>query len=125
MKELGGEKMSNDPRNVWLSACIDGVNPHNQGTTRSMMCVVMSCYNYAPAVRGNYSHLDVWGIYDGKPKNAELVFDVLVDDLEYMWKHGATVWDGNTEEYVKIHAMLVNLLHDYPGLPCTKQNCFI
>jgi hypothetical protein len=116
MKEKGIGKMDTDDRNVWLSCCIDGVNPHNQGTTRSMMCVVVSCYNFAPFVRGNYEYLDVWGIYDGKPKNAELVFDVLVDDLVELWDHGVTVYDGNKDEYVKIHAMLVNMLHDYPGL---------
>jgi hypothetical protein len=115
MRNHGGEKMKKDPRNMWMGCCVDGVNPHGKKTTRSMMCIVVCFYNLPPHLRGNYEHLDVWGIFDGKPKNTELIFDVLVDDLLQLWKEGVWIYDGNREEIVKIYAMLVNMLHDYPG----------
>jgi hypothetical protein len=105
-----------EARNVFIGACVDGVNPFSMMVVRSMLCIVFVWYNFPSQLRGTYENMEVWGIVDGKVPNAQLVMRVLRMDLETLWKaEGQQVWDGDRKAWFQLRGMLVNMMHDYPG----------
>eukprot|EP00959_Pyramimonas_sp_CCMP1952_P239028 4995416-Pyramimonas_sp.AAC.1 len=84
-----------------------------------MLCIVFQLYNIPADMRKTYENLLIWGIMEGKGK-AELVFLIMVEDLEILWK-GVGVWDTYEEETLVVRAMLMNMLHDYPGFTATAM----
>ena len=106
-----------EARNVLLGFSVDGVNPFDKASTKSisMGCVPFVFYNLPPQMRCKYNYMQLWGIMDGKPPSCQQYLSVLVDDLELLWNSGVGVWDAAKDESVMLHAMMVTMLCDYPG----------
>jgi hypothetical protein len=99
--------------------CSDGVSPFKISKTNfSMLCIVFQLYNLPADLRKTYEHLSIWGISEGKYK-PELVYLILVEDLELLWK-GVGVYDTYRDELVLMRGMAMNISHDYPGFASTS-----
>lgn len=101
-----------------MGMCADGVSPFEMGKRNySMLCIVFQLYNLPADLRSTFENMLIWGIAEGKCKS-HLVFKVLCQDLREVWR-GAGCYDFYEEESFKCRAMLMNMLHDYPGFAST------
>jgi len=119
-KKRDHRRFFEDARNLLLGMCADGVSPFKVSKTAySMLCCVFQLYNLPSDLRKKYENLLIWGIMEGKLR-ADLVFVVMVEDMSELWR-GVGVWDSFEEETFCLRAMLVNMLHDYPGFTQTSK----
>jgi hypothetical protein len=118
MAELKAEHplFFNEPRNIVLGACGDGVSPFDKPTKglSSMMCFVFNVFNLHPVIRDKYDNVQLWGIYDGKHDLHHVVHGILVEDLKVMW-HGVQVWDSWEKALFNLKALPLCFLADLPG----------
>ena len=68
-------------------------------------------------------NLILLGMTDSKPKNAELVYELVVDEFEELW-HGVACWDCAEDKQFKLCAMLGAWCSDHPVLceACLQPN---
>ena len=108
-------KFFDEPRNIILGGCGDGVSPFDKPTKElSMMCFVFNVFNLPQQIRDKYDNLQLWGIYDGKHDLHGVVHGILVKDLEVMFQ-GVDVWDAWTEATFNLRAIPLFFLADLPG----------
>mmetsp|Transcript_30678 Transcript_30678/g.42480 ORF Transcript_30678/g.42480 Transcript_30678/m.42480 type:complete len:117 (+) Transcript_30678:370-720(+) len=69
-----------EPRNVILGACSDGVKKFGLNS-ESMSVTVLSIFNLPSLIWRKFENLVVYGIQESKPSNYQLALGVLVDDL--------------------------------------------
>ena len=64
-------------------------------------------------MRIKFENMLLWGLIDGpkKPKNLQLHFHRLADELEVMWK-GVRMWDANKEEWYTQRVALLLVIQD-------------
>ena len=112
-----------NPRNIVLLGCADGVNPWKNFSTDSFLVVVFAVWNLPSEIRMKRENLILLGMTDSKPKNAELVYDLVVEELEDLWL-GVASWDSAEDERFKLRAMLGAWCSDHPALceVCLQPN---
>jgi hypothetical protein len=103
-----------EKRNVVLMGCADGVCPWKQLGIGSSFVIVFINMNLPPDIRTKRDNIILAGITDVKPKNSQLVFELVVDDLEELWE-GVPCWDASTDTQFRLRAMQMLCLYDYPG----------
>lgn len=103
-----------DPRNIILQGCGDGVNPWKVLGLGSFLLIVFAVYNLPGDIRTKRDNLILLGISNKKPKNTELVYELVVDDLEELWE-GVPCWDASIDRQFRLRAMLMTTIMDYPG----------
>lgn len=103
--------------------CADGVTPFDNGRQDSLLVVVLANLNLPADIRMKRENLVLLGITDKKPGNASLIYDLVVDDIEEMWR-GVPCWDSSVDKQFVLRAMMVISLMDYPGLTeaCGQNN---
>jgi hypothetical protein len=104
------------PRNLKLGFCADGVAPFEIERGISFECLVLSVWNLPPDIRYKRENMILFGLSDKKPPNSQLIFELLVDELEELWTTGVPCWDSSRDQQFCLKAMLMTLLMDYPGL---------
>lgn len=105
----------NDPRNVILGGCGDGVSPFDKATKNiSMMCFVFTVFNLPQQIRDKYDNLLVWGIYSGLHHKHVQVHKFLTEDLKFVSK-GFSVYDPIANETFQCQAKPLVLIADTPG----------
>ena len=105
-----------DHRNFILGLCADGVTPFEFGNTDdSLFYVILITYNLPVDIRMQAENITLFGIGAGKPKCSQQVFNVLMNQLLELWD-GKRAWDTHSGEKIKMKAMLLNAVFDYPGL---------
>lgn len=112
-----------DPRNIVLMGCADGVNPWKNFSTDSFLLVVYAVWNLPSDIRMKRENLILLGITDSKPKNAELVYELVVDELRELWR-GVPCWDASEDEQFKLRVMQGAWVSDHPALceACLQPN---
>jgi hypothetical protein len=105
-----------EPRNLLLGVCGDGVSPFESPTKAvSMMCFVFNIFNLPQKVRDKYENLQLWGIFEGKHSLHPAVHGILVGDLNALWR-GVQVFDSARGGTFKLRALPLCFLADLPGL---------
>jgi hypothetical protein len=105
-----------DHRNFVLGLCADGVTPFEFGNNDdSLFYVILINYNLPTELRMQAENIILFGIGAGKPKSSQQVYDVLVNQLLELWD-GKRAWDSLSDEKIKMKAILLNAVMDYPGL---------
>jgi hypothetical protein len=104
-----------EPRNLVLGVCGDGVVPFDEKSTISFHFIVLCIYNLPPKIRTKRKNLLVYGVSESKPKNSQIIYNLLVDELLVLWT-GVPTWDVITDRKFNLRAMLIMGIFDYPGL---------
>jgi hypothetical protein len=105
-----------EPRNLLLGVCGDGVSPFDKPTKAlSMMCFVFNIFNLPQIVRDQYENLQLWGVFQGKHSLHGAVHGILVEDLKVTW-HGVEVFDSAREATFKLRAIPFCFIADLSGL---------
>lgn len=95
--------------------CADGVNGWKELGKSSFLIIVMAIWNLPAHIRMKRDNLVLLGMTDKKPKDAHLVYDLVVDQFLELWA-GVACWDSVRDEHFKLRAMMAAGLFDYPGL---------
>ena len=112
-----------DPRNIVLMGCDDGANPWKHRSA-SLLFVVFAVWNLPPDIRMKRENIILLGVTDKKPKNSQLVYEVVVEQLLELWNPGVPAWDTQSRTRFVMRAMMMTALFDYPGLTdaCMQPN---
>jgi hypothetical protein len=116
-KKLDQPQFFEEPRNITLMFCADGVNPWKKERSASFLVCVFVNMNLPPDMRMKHEHLILLGITDCKPGNSQMVYQMIVDELQELWG-GVPCWDSSSpgDGTFKLRAMMLLGLMDFPGL---------
>jgi hypothetical protein len=106
----------NDVRNVAFGFCADGIDSPFDTGTQNVFAMVLTVLNYPGDVRFSRERLELYGLFNGKPKKSQLLFQVFVEDLLELWNVGVDAWDSDSDTILKVKGMLIWTLYDFPGL---------
>jgi hypothetical protein len=105
-----------DWRNIMFGMCGDGVTPFDKGNKGfSLYFLVFQIYNLPADLRTKYEFLQMYGILDAPHACIQLAWRIVVDDCLEMWRLGNPTYDVSTDEIFDLRAMMLNIIHDYPG----------
>jgi hypothetical protein len=104
-----------DKRNLSVVLCADGIEKFKDklGSVTPITCQVV---NYPAHLRGKSEFIVLWGIIDGKPKDAQLFYHKFVDEIIDIEKNGCRVWDVIENKPFTVRVKLYKVLEDYVGL---------
>lgn len=104
-----------DPRNLILGGCADGVSPFDKAAKNiSMLCFVFTVFNLPQQIRDKYPNLILWGIFSGLHMKHVEVHKFLTEDLKFVSK-GFTVYDSSDGKTFQCTAKPIALIADTPG----------
>ena len=109
-----------EPRNIRLGLCTDGMNPYGSMSSRHSTWPVFLCiYNLPPWLCMKKKYLMMPLLISG-PKQPGNDIDVflapLIEELQRLWKDGIRVWDAHKKEWVTIKVMVFCTVNDFPAL---------
>nr|AAM74359.1 Putative transposable element [Oryza sativa Japonica Group] len=109
-----------DPRNMTLCLCMDDMNPFgDMSSTHSTWPVLIANYNLLPWLCFKWKYNMLCLLIQGprQPGNDIDVFlELVIDDLEILWKEGVETWDAYGQENFKLRVLLFCTINDYPAL---------
>ncbi|XP_028758521.1 uncharacterized protein LOC114717527 [Neltuma alba] len=112
-------EFSNEPRNLRLGLCTDGMNPYgNLNSQHSSWPVLLVIYNLPPWLCMKRKYIMLYLMISGprQPGNdIDVYLAPLIDDLKMMWEVGVDVFDAYHEESFKLRAMIFCTINDFPA----------
>ncbi|KAF7150464.1 hypothetical protein RHSIM_Rhsim02G0050400 [Rhododendron simsii] len=108
-----------DPRNLRLGLATDGFNPFgNLSSTYSCWPVMLVIYNLPPWLWMKRENVLLTLLIPG-PKQPGNDIDVylqpLIEDLQYLWSNGTSIYDVLTDSRFKLRAILLWTINDFPA----------
>jgi hypothetical protein len=109
---------ASEPLNVVMALSTDGVNPFGRRSVHSTWPIVGILYNYAPEVRSKFNRLLLLGLIPGpkEPANMKPYLDVIVQEINELYKNGVQVWDGYAKINRTVRVQLILVLGDGPAM---------
>ena len=109
-----------EPGNLRLGLCTDGMYPYGNMSSRHSTWPVMLCVYNLPPWRCMKRKYMMMSLLISRPKQPGNDIDVylapLIDDLQKLWKEGVEVYDANLKENFNLRAMILCTIDDYPAL---------
>jgi hypothetical protein len=114
------KEFKDEPRNLRLGLCTDGMNPFgNMSSRHSLWPVILCVYNLPPWLCMKKRYLMMSMMISG-PKQPGNDIDVylapLIEDLLKLWNEGVEVYDSFQKEHFTLRAMIFCTVNDYPAL---------
>ncbi|CAD6931639.1 unnamed protein product, partial [Tilletia laevis] len=112
---LAAKGVLEEPRDIALAIATDGAQL-TANKDSSVWIITAACLNTPPEVRFQRAHQFVLAIIPGPnaPGDIESFFQPILQELAQL-SVGAWVWDGFTEEWFVLRAVLIGLYADQPG----------
>ncbi|KAE8237753.1 hypothetical protein A4X13_0g8649, partial [Tilletia indica] len=112
---LAAKGVLEEPRDIALAIATDGAQLIANKDS-SVWVITAACLNTPPAVRFQRAHQMVLAVIPGPnaPGDIESFFRPILQEMAQL-SVGAWVWDGLTEEWFVLKAVLVGLYADQPG----------
>ncbi|CAD6973068.1 unnamed protein product, partial [Tilletia controversa] len=112
---LAAKGVLEEPRDIALAVATDGAQL-TANKDSSVWIITAACLNTPPEVRFQRAHQFVLAIVPGPnaPGDIESFFQPILQEMAQL-SVGAWVWDGFTEEWFVLRAVLIGLYADQPG----------
>jgi Transposase family tnp2 len=97
------------------------MQPFRDERSRSSQPIYVFTYNDQPSARHSLGHSTVVAIERDTPDedgtmDPNSLMEVLIDELDVLYKHGIMVWDAHKKEWFRFRAKLLSFISDYRGL---------
>ncbi|XP_042446384.1 uncharacterized protein LOC122031323 [Zingiber officinale] len=108
-----------EARNIRLALAGDGINPHNNLSSRySCWPIMLATYNLPPDMCMKRKFIMLTMLISGpkQPGNdIDVYLEVLVDDLQLLWEGVDGVYDAYRREVFTLKAVLLWTINDFPA----------
>lgn len=112
-------EFADDPRNLRLGLCTDGINPFGiKGTQYSCWPVMLCIYNLPSWLCMKRKFIMLTMIISGpkQPGNkVDTYLQPLIEDLKYLWNEGVMTYDAYRNENFKLKAAILWTINDFPA----------
>ena len=110
---------ANEPRNIRLALCTDGINPHTSLSSKySCWLVMLVIYNLPPwlCMKRKFTLLTLLISGPKQPGNdIDVYLAPLIDDLKTLWNEGVRAYDAYLKEEFTLKAVLLWTINDFPA----------
>ena len=106
-----------DCRNLRLAISVDGINPHNNMTSKhSCWPILIVTYNLPPwlCIKRRFRMLSLLISGPRQPgSDIDVYLAPLVDDLKTLWEVGVETYDAHEQEFFTLKAILLWTINDF------------
>ncbi|XP_042387441.1 uncharacterized protein LOC121979516 [Zingiber officinale] len=108
-----------EPRNLRLALATDGINPHNNLSSRySCWPIMLVNYNLPPNMCMKRKYIMLTMLISGpkQPGNdIDVYLEVLVEDLQRLWEGVDGIYDAYRKQFFTLKAVLLWTINDFPA----------
>jgi hypothetical protein len=113
---LAAQGVASPGRNIAFALCSDGVVPTKKGG-RGYWPVALQCLNLPPWLRTKMNAMMLCCVMANTTASADMqpTLEIVVDELNSLYREGIHVHDAHLNDDIKVHAMLLDVRSDFPG----------